>query len=108
MVDSKQAPLDSAAAAKALRSQLRWLLNRLLKLLWNMACVRLKYSLKDRVLVVKQLSVHCRLQVSKLTPLKTLLRFRTTAAVLRNAEEYKDYPFAYHFGAARRRRRTFG
>ena len=30
------------------------------------------------------------------------------AAVRRNAEEYKDYPFAYHFGAARRRRRTFG
>ena len=30
------------------------------------------------------------------------------AAVLQNAEEYKDNPFAYHFGAARRRRRTFG
>ena len=40
--------------------------------------------------------------------LRTSPQFRTMAAVLRNAEEYKDYPFAYHFGAARRRRRTFG
>jgi hypothetical protein len=29
-----------------------------------------------------------RLQVSKLTPLKTLLRFLTTAAARRNAEEF--------------------
>ena len=37
---------------------------------------------------LKQLFVLFRLQVSKLTPLKTLLRFLTTAAVRRNVEEF--------------------
>ena len=46
------------------------------------------YSLKAPALVVKQLFVLFRLQVSKLTPLKTLLRFLTTAAVRRNVEEF--------------------
>ena len=44
--------------------------------------------LKAPALVVKQLFVLFRLQVSKLTPLKTLLRFLTTAAVRRNVEEF--------------------
>lgn len=71
-------------------------------------CVPLTFSSKDRAQAVKLLFVHCRQQASKSAALRTSPQFRTMAAVLRNAEEYKDYPFAYHFGAARRRRRTFG
>lgn len=65
-------------------------------------------SSKDQAQAVKLLFVHCRQQASKSAALRTSPQFRTMAAVLRNAEEYKDYPFAYHFGAERRRRRTFG
>ena len=66
------------------------------------------HSSRVRALAVKRPFVHCRLQESKSAALRTLHRFRIMAAVLQNAEEYKDNPFAYHFGAARRRRRTFG
>ena len=47
-----------------------------------------KAAMEHGLLVVKQLFVLFRLQVSKLTPLKTLLRFLTTAAVRRNVEEF--------------------
>ena len=50
---------------QALHSQLRWQLNKQLKQLWNMAYVRLKYSLKVQAPAVKLQSVHCRLLVSK-------------------------------------------
>ena len=93
---------------RARRSQHRWQLNRLLKSLLIRECVPLTFSSKDRAQAVKLLFVHCRQQASKSAALRTSPQFRTMAAVLRNAEEYKDYPFAYHFGAARRRRRTFG
>lgn len=88
--------------------QLRWQLNRQPKLQLIRVCVRQTYSSRVRALAVKRPFVHCRLQESKSAALRTLHRFRIMAAVLQNAEEYKDNPFAYHFGAARRRRRTFG
>ena len=93
---------------RAHHSQHRWQLNRLLRLQSIRECVPLTFSSKDRAQAVKLLFVHCRQQASKSAALRTSPQFRTMAAVLRNAEEYKDYPFAYHFGAARRRRRTFG
>ena len=99
---------DSKALVRAHHSQHRWQLNRLLRLQSIRECVPLTFSSKDRAQAVKLLFVHCRQQASKSAALRTSPQFRTMAAVLRNAEEYKDYPFAYHFGAARRRRRTFG
>ena len=48
----------------------------------------MEHGLKQVEVFVKQLFVLFRLQVSKLTPLKTLLRFLTTAAVRRNVEEF--------------------
>lgn len=102
------ADLDSKDLVRAHHLQLRWQLNRQPKLQLIRVCVRQTYSSRVRALAVKRPFVHCRLQESKSAALRTLHRFRIMAAVLQNAEEYKDNPFAYHFGAARRRRRTFG